>query len=145
MATIELITKEDFDELKALIIGAVRPLMTVEEAGEYLRLSPHTIRHKIADQTFTLGVHYSDKAGKILFAKERLDTWLWEESKESNNVSIQKKQSSVDRLIRQWGENQENHGSGVDTVQHKKGRKRPHSQTKNGDNDGKCDTQERAS
>jgi len=145
MASIELITKEDIDELKALIIGAVRPLMTVEEAGEYLRLSPHTIRHKIADQTFILGVHYSDKAGKILFAKERLDTWLWEESKESNNVSIQKKQSGVDRLIRQWSESQEIHGTGVDNVQRQKGRKRPNSSTKNGDNDGSGNTQKRAS
>ncbi|ADR32762.1 hypothetical protein Sulku_0094 [Sulfuricurvum kujiense DSM 16994] len=145
MASIELITKEDFDELKALIIGAVRPLMTVEEAGEYLRLSPHTIRHKIADQTFILGVHYSDKAGKILFAKERLDTWLWEESKESNNVSIQKKQSGVDRLIRQWSESQEIHGTGVDCKQRQKGRKRPHSPIKNGDNDGAGNTQKRAS
>jgi hypothetical protein len=145
MATIDLITKEDLDELKALITGAIRPLMTVEEAGEYLRLSPHTIRHKIADQTFILGVHYSDKAGKILFAKERLDTWLWEESKESNNVSIQKKQSGVDRLIRQWSESQEVHGSGVDSKQRQKGRKRSDSQTKNGDNDGAGDTSKRAS
>lgn len=145
MATIDLITKEDFDELKALIIGAIRPLMTVEEAGEYLRLSPHTIRHKIADQTFILGEHYSDKAGKILFAKERLDTWLWEKSKESNNVSIQKKQSGVDRLIREWSESQEVHGDGVDSKQRQKGRKRADSQTKNGDNDGAGDTSKRAS
>ena len=76
MASIELITKEDLEELKALIMGYAKPLMSVEEVANYLRLSPHTIRHKIADKTFLLGVHYSDKAGKILFAKEKLDTWI---------------------------------------------------------------------
>ena len=105
MASIELITKEDLEELKALIMGYAKPLMSVEEVANYLRLSPHTIRHKIADKTFLLGVHYSDKAGKILFAKEKLDTWLWETTQESNNVSIQKKQSGVDRFVRQWSEN----------------------------------------
>lgn len=124
MASIELITKEDIEELKALISGYAKPLMSVEEVAHYLRLSPHTIRHKINDKTFLLGVHYTDKAGKILFAKERLDTWLWEESQEQNNVSIQKKQSGVDRFIRQWSENQEIHGSGVDDKQCQKGRKR---------------------
>lgn len=124
MASIELITKEDIEELKALIMGYAKPLMTVEEVASYLRLSPHTIRHKIANQIFILGVHYSDKAGKILFAKEKLDTWLWETTKESNNVSIQKKQSGVDRFVRQWSENQKIYRSGVDSVQCQKGRKR---------------------
>lgn len=124
MASIELITKEDIEELKALIMGYAKPLMTVEEVASYLRLSPHTIRHKIANQIFILGEHYSDKAGKILFAKEKLDTWLWETTKESNNVSIQKKQSGVDRFVRQWSENQKIYGSGVDSVQCQKGRKR---------------------
>lgn len=124
MASIELITKEDLEELKALIMGYAKPLMTVEEVASYLRLSPHTIRHKIADQTFILGVHYSDKAGKILFAKEKLDTWLWEVTKESNNVNIQKKQSGVDRFVRQWSENQKIYRSGVDSLQCQKGRKR---------------------
>lgn len=124
MASIELITKEDIEELKALIMGYAKPLMTVEEVANYLRLSPHTIRHKIANQIFILGEHYSDKAGKILFAKEKLDTWLWETTKESNNVSIQKKQSGVDRFVRQWSENQKIYRSGVDSVQCQKGRKR---------------------
>ena len=124
MASVELITKEDLEELKAIIMGYTNPLMTVEEVAGYLRLSPHTIRHKIADKTFILGVHYSDKAGKILFAKEKLDTWLWETTKESNNVSIQKKQSGVDRFVRQWSENQKIYRSGVDSVQCQKGRKR---------------------
>ena len=124
MASIELITKEDIEELKALIMGYAKPLMSVEEVASYLRLSPHTIRHKIADKTFLLGVHYSDKAGKILFAKEKLDTWLWETTQESNNVCIQKKQSGVDRFVRQWSENQKIHGSGVDSLQCQEGRKR---------------------
>jgi len=51
----------------------------------------------------------------------------------------------VDRLIRQWSESQEVHGTRVDNVQRQKGRKRPHSPTKNGDNDGSGNTQKRAS
>lgn len=123
MTNIALITKEDFEELKNILQKTYNPLMTIEETAEYLRLSVHTIRHKIADKTFLPQIHYSAKTGKILFAKERLDNWLWETNKENPSEYIQEKQSGVDRFIHQWSQNQEINGSGMDTAKRQKGRK----------------------
>jgi excisionase family DNA binding protein len=53
-------------------VATVREVLTLEEAAEYLRFSPHTVREKMRLQL----IPYYRVKGTIRFRKSKLDAWL---------------------------------------------------------------------
>lgn len=70
-----------------------RPYLTIEEAAELLRLSPHGLRNKMSRRIFKRNVHYFKREGQIgvRFKRAALVAWLEDgleesEKKTSENV-----------------------------------------------------------
>ena len=74
------------DKLEEKIFGEKRWL-NIKEASHYLGYSQDHL-HKLKNEHLTQGLHYHKQAGRILFDKGELDSWITQEKNSLNAIEI---------------------------------------------------------